>query len=309
MKFLNRLERKLGRYAVPNLMLYMIVLYGAGFLLEMMAPTFYIRWLSLDVYRILHGEVWRLVTFVLQPPSDNLFWVFLELYIYYSIGRSLESMWGSFRFNVYFFSGLLFQIVAAFLFYGIACLVLGQGMVYVSTVGIGSMYYVNRSMFLAYFVMMPNATFLMFFLIPVKAKWLGILYGALMGYEAISIITHYGFRAGGPYALAIVVSVLNFIIFFLATRNYRRISPSEMKRKAEFRRKMHDAKWESGNVVEFRGRNVITRHKCAICGRTELDDDSLEFRFCSKCEGNYEYCSDHLYTHEHVRRVKGNTEE
>ena len=130
-----------------------------------------------------------------------------------------------------------------------------------------------------------------------------------MAYEAISYITNYGFRIGGPYALAIVVSVLNFIIFFFATRNYRRISPSEFKRKAEFRRKMHDAKWESGNVVEFRGRNVITRHKCAICGRTELDDDSLEFRFCSKCEGNYEYCSDHLYTHEHVKRVTGNTEE
>ena len=309
MKFLNRLERKLGRYAIPNLMIYMIVLYAAGFLLDMMDPTFYVRWLSLDVYRILHGEVWRLLTFVLQPPSDSVFWVFLELYIYYSIGRSLENMWGSFRFNLYFFSGLLFQIVAAFLFYGIACLMTGQGMIYISTVGIGSMYYVNRSMFLAYFVMMPNATFLMFFLLPVKAKWLGILYGVLMGYEAISYITHYGFRIGGPYALAIVVSVLNFLIFFLATRNYRRISPTEMKRKSDFRKKMYDAKWESGNVVEFRGRNVITRHKCAICGRTELDDDSLEFRFCSKCEGNYEYCSDHLYTHEHVRRVTGNTEE
>ncbi len=309
MKLLNRLERKIGRYAVPNLMVYMIVLYAAGFLLEMMAPGFYARYLSLDVYWILRGEVWRLITFVLQPPSDSFLWVLLELYIYYSIGRSLENMWGSFRFNVYYFSGLLFQIMAAFLFYGIACLLIGQGMADVSTVGIGSMFYVNRSMFLAYFVMVPHATFFMFFFLPIKAKWLGILYGALMGYEAISYITNYGFKVGGPYALAIVVSVLNFLIFFLATRNYRRISPSEMKRKAEFRKKMNDAKWDSGNIVEFRGRNVITRHKCAICGRTELDDDDLEFRFCSKCEGNYEYCSDHLYTHEHVRRVKGNTEE
>ncbi len=310
MSFLNRLERKVGRRAIPNLMLYMIVLYAAGFILEeIIAPGFYGTWLDLDVYRILHGEVWRLVTFVLQPPSDSLFWVFLELYIYYSIGRSLENMWGSFRFNVYYFSGLLFQIVSAFVFYGIACLIVGQGMVYINTEGIGSMFYVNRSMFLAYFVMMPNVTFYIFFLIPVKAKWLGILYGALMGYEAIGYIMHYGLRLGGPYALAIVVSVLNFIIFFFATRNFRRISPAEMKRKADFRRKMNDANRDYGNVVEFRGRNVVTRHKCAICGRTELDDDSLEFRFCSKCEGNYEYCSDHLYTHEHVKRVNGNTEE
>lgn len=309
MKFLNRLERKMGRHAIPNLMNYMIVLYAAGFLLNMFAPAFYVQWLSLDVYRILHGEVWRLFTFVLQPPSSNLFFVLIELYMYYSIGRSLEAMWGPFRFNVYYFSGLLFQIVAAFLFYGIGCLAVGEGMVYISTVGIGSMYYVNRSMFLAYIVMVPNATFYLSFLLPVKAKWLGILYGVLMGYEAISYVAHYGLRAGGPYALAIVVSVLNFLIFFLMTRNYHRVSPSEFKRRAEFRRKVNDAKWESGNVVEFRGRNVITRHKCAICGKTELDDDSLEFRFCSKCEGNYEYCSEHLYTHAHVKRVTGNTEE
>ena len=309
MKFLNRLERKIGRYAIPNLMYYMIVLYAIGLLLDLFAPGFYMNWLSLDVYRILHGEVWRLVTFVLQPPSSNLFFVLIELYMYYSIGRSLETMWGSFRFNVYYFSGLLFQIVAAFLFYGIACLVMGQGMIYVSTVGIGSMYYVNRSMFLAYIVMVPNATFLMSFIIPVKAKWLGIFYGILMGYEVIFYLTRYGIKGGGPYALAIIVSVLNFLIFFLMTRNYHQISPSEMRRKARFRKKMNDAKWDSGNIVEFRGRNVITRHKCAICGRTELDDDSLEFRFCSKCDGNYEYCSEHLYTHTHVKRVKGNTEE
>ena len=309
MSFLNRLERKVGRYAIPNLMLYMIVLYGAGFLLGFIRPGFYEAWLDLDVYRILHGEVWRLLTFVLQPPSSSPLWVFLELYIYYSIGRSLENMWGAFRFNVYYFSGLLLQIISAFVFYGIACLIVGKGLVYINMEGIGSMFYVNRSMFLAYIVMVPNATFYVLFVLPIKAKWLGFIYGALMAYEAVWYIMYDGIIVGGAYALAIVVSVLNFILFFFTTKNYRRGSVSEFKRKAEFRKKMYDAKQNSGNVVEFRGRNVITRHKCAICGRTELDDDSLEFRFCSKCEGNYEYCSDHLYTHEHVKRVKGNTEE
>lgn len=312
MKFLNQLERKIGRYAVPNLMTYMIVLYAAGFLLDLFAPGFYERWLDLEVYYVLHGQVWRLVTFVLQPPSNNIFFVLLELYMYYSIGNALEAMWGSFRFNVYYFSGLLLQILASFAFYAIACIVLGGGLLPVTTAGVGSMYQVNRAMFLAYIVMVPNATFYLSFLIPVRAKWLGILYGVLMGYEVISYI-----RIGVVYgdilyigrAVAIIVSALNFLIFFFMTRNYHRISPSEIKRKAQFKKKMNDAKWDSGNVVEFRGRNVITRHKCAICGRTELDDDSLEFRFCSKCEGNYEYCSEHLYTHTHVKRVKGNTQE
>ena len=182
----------------------------------------------------------------------------------------------------------------------------------IPTMGVGSLYQVNRAMFLAYIVMAPNATFFVSFIIPIKAKWLGIIYGVLMGYEVISYI-----RIGLAYdnllyygmAVAIVVSFANFLIFFFATRNYHKISPSEMKRKAQFRKKMNAAKWESGNIVEFRGRNLITRHKCAVCGRTELDDDSLEFRFCSKCDGNYEYCSDHLYTHTHVKKTNENTEE
>lgn len=303
MRWLNKLERKFGRYAIPNLMYYMIILYTLGFVLDLILPGFYTTWLSLDVYKILHGEVWRLVTFILQSPDSNPFFLIIELYLYYAIGRTLEAMWGAFRFNVYYFSGLLFQIIAAFLFYGIVCLILGGGMQPVSTVGIGSLYYVNRSMFLAYIAMVPDAVFRLYFILPIKAKWLGIFYGVLMGYEVISYL-RYGLMVGGPYALAIIISVANFLIFFFATRNYRRFSPSERKRRAKFRREVNNAKWDSGNIVEFEGYNVITRHKCAVCGRTELDDESLEFRFCSKCDGNYEYCSDHLYTHTHVKNTE-----
>lgn len=303
MRWLNKLERKIGRYAIPNLMYYMIILYTLGFVLELILPGFYVTWLSLDVYKILHGEVWRLVTFVLQSPDNNPLFLIIEMYLYYSIGRTLEGMWGSFRFNVYYFSGLLFQIIAAFLFYGSVCLALGGGMYPVSTVGIGSLYYVNRSMFLAYIAMVPDAVFRLYFILPIKAKWLGIFYGVLMGYEAISYL-RYGLVEGGPYVLAIIVSVANFLIFFFATRNYRRFSPSERKRREKFRREVNRAKWDSGNIVEFDGYNVIAKHKCAVCGKTELDDDTLEFRFCSKCDGNYEYCSEHLYTHTHVKNTE-----
>lgn len=304
MRWLNKLERKFGRYAIPNLMYYMIILYSLGFVLELILPGLYETWLSLDVYKILHGEVWRLLTFVLQSPDSNPLFLIIELYLYYSIGRALEAMWGSFRFNVYYFSGLLFQIIAAFLFYGIVCLILGGGMQSISTVGIGSLYYVNRSMFLAYIAMVPDAVFRLYFILPIKAKWLGIFYGVLMGYEALSYLLQKGISEGGPYVLAIIISVANFLIFFFATRNYRRFSPTERKRREKFRREVNRAKWDSGNIVEFQGRNVITRHKCAVCGKTEVDDDTLEFRFCSKCDGNYEYCSEHLYTHTHVKNTE-----
>lgn len=308
MKFLNRLERKFGKFAIPNLMKYMILLYGLGFLLEMTLSeqtiigtiSFYRKYLSLNVEAILEGEVWRLVTFVLQPPDTYVLFALIELYMFYLIGRSLENMWGSFRFNVYYFSGLLLQIVAAFVYYGILYGIYG---VSVSTIDIGNMYYVNRSMFLAFIVMMPNTTFLMSFLIPVKAKWLGIFYGGLMAYEVITVWFDNPWQLAAPYTIAVVISILNFLIFFLLTRNYSRISPAGIKRRTEFKKKMKEASTGYGNVVEFKGRNVMTRHKCALCGRTELDDDDLEFRFCSKCDGNYEYCTDHLYTHVHVKRV------
>ena len=149
-------------------------------------------------------------------------------------------------------------------------------------------------MFLAFAAIYPNATVSMYFIIPIRAKYVGILYVVMLAFDIMG--------GGLANAVVIIASVLNFIVFFFATRDYRRISPKEQKRKMEYRQKVHQAQ-RAGNTATYQGRTVITRHKCAICGRTELDDENLEFRFCSKCEGNYEYCSDHLYTHEHVRRI------
>ena len=120
------------------------------------------------------------------------------------------------------------------------------------------------------------------FIIPIKVKYLGIIYGIMI---VISMM-----QGGVVLAFSIGASLLNFVIFFLMTRRHKpHRSPKQIKRQMEYRRA---AKQPSG----------ITRHKCAICGRTEQDDPTLEFRFCSKCEGNYEYCQYHLFTHEHVKR-------
>lgn len=299
MKFLDNLDRKYGRHAIYNLMQYIIIIYIAGYVMTLFMPNMYYTWLSLDVEKILRGQVWRLVTFLLMTPQENILFFLIELLLYYSIGRELERYWGAFKFNVYVFSGILFQIIAAFVVYG--SFYLGFG-VKIDTSNVGSFYYVLRSMFLAYIALIPDAQFLIWFVIPIRAKWLGILEGALLAFEAVSYLVRGGILIGGPYALAIVISVANFLIFFFATRNYRKISPSETKRRNDFRRKMDEAKWNGADVIQFRGRTVVTKHKCAICGRSELDDDNLEFRFCSKCEGNYEYCSEHLFTHTHVKQ-------
>ena len=90
MNWISRLERKFGRYAIPNLMYFIIILYGIGFVLDYINPYFYIQYLSLNAAEILHGQIWRIVTFLIQPPSNNLIFLIIALYFYYMDGRTLE---------------------------------------------------------------------------------------------------------------------------------------------------------------------------------------------------------------------------
>ena len=287
MKLLNKLERKYGRYAIHNLMKYVVMLYGIGLVIGTIAPGLYNVGLSLNFDMIKKGQVWRLITFIIPNVSiyDILF-VALAAYLYYMIGNALERAWGAFRFNVYFFSGVIFNILASWITYLLTGVSLSP-----------SLDYVYGTMFFAFAALYPNTQFLLYFLIPVKAKYLAWFDAALYIIMVIQYIMSKNYYAIIP----VVVSMANFLIFFFTTRNYRRISPKEFERKARFRRQMNAGR-NTGNTTTQRGHTVITRHKCAVCGRTELDDDRLEFRFCSKCDGNYEYCMDHLFTHEHVKK-------
>ncbi|MGB8454982.1 MAG: hypothetical protein WCD89_21965 [Anaerocolumna sp.] len=290
MNLLNKLNRKYGRYAVHNLMFYIILLYAAGFLINVINPSFYYDYLMLDIDKVLQGQIWRIATFIIQPTSgSHILFLAIELYLYYMIGNSLENAWGAFRFNMYYLSGVLFNILAIIVIYIFTGLNVNLGLTYI-----------NRSMFFAFAALYPNVQFLLFFIIPVKVKYLGYIYGAYVLYEIFASIMNGQYFVG----IAIAVALGNFLIYFLSTRNYKRISPNEFKRKANYKRQVNAGR--GGNVVEFKGKKTITRHKCAVCGRTELDDENLEFRFCSKCDGNYEYCMDHLFTHEHVKNPSGN---
>ncbi|MDD4111961.1 MAG: hypothetical protein PHC56_02885 [Herbinix sp.] len=294
MRFIQLLEKKYGRYAIKNLMKYVILLYGAGLLIYTFNPNAFI-YLGLDIDKVLKGQIWRLVTFLIPYVTfgSNIFFVLIKAYLFYMIGNSLENAWGSFRLNLYFFSAVIFNIVAAFIVYGVFNFnILGGIMI----IFMSPLEIIYSSMFFAFAALYPNTQFLVYFIIPIKVKYLAWFSGAMYIYNSYRLIAS-GFPLG---IIPIVVSFINFLIFYLATRNSRIVSPREFERRAKFRRQMNEGR-QQGNVTEFKGKNVITRHKCAICGRTELDDDSLEFRFCSKCNGNYEYCMDHLFTHEHTR--------
>ena len=284
MNFLNKMERKIGKYAIPNLMIYLIAAYCIGFVIYTVNPNFMLM-LTLSPYHILHGQVWRLITWILMPTDTRVFSLLIMALLYYQLGSALERSWGTFRFNVYIFGGMLFTVIGAFILYGIYAAAGTGSLETISLISslTFSTNYINLTIFLAFAVMYPEMQILLFFIIPVKMKWMAVVYAVLIAINLI--LTSWGGR------IAIIMSILNFLIFFLSTRNYRRVSPKEIHRKQVFKAQMREPR---------RG-SMVTKHKCAVCGRTELDDPNLEFRFCSKCDGNYEYCQDHLFTHQHIK--------
>ena len=278
---LNKLERKLGRHAIPNLILWLLAGYAIGFTLAYTAPEV-LSLMTLEPYYILRGQVWRLITWVLMPPDTSLLFAVIMMLFYYQLGQSLERTWGSFRFNVYIVGGILFTVIGAFVLYGIFYALNG-----IPVTGMGAFFttnYINMSIFLAFAVCYPNMQVYLYFIVPVKMKWLAVVYGGLIVFSLI--------QTNWAGAVAIISSLLNFLVFYVSTRDFHRISPKEIHRRQAFKSQMRQSAPRPG----------ITKHKCAICGRTEKDDPALEFRFCSKCEGNYEYCQDHLFSHQHVRK-------
>lgn len=332
------MERKFGKYAIPNLTLVLIGCYIAGYALQMINPDAAL-YMELEPGYILRGQIWRLITWIVIPPYTmstsgfGVFFTIIMLFFYFSIGNTLERAWGTFRYNVYIFGGMLFTLIAAFLCYFVFSGIAG------GPVMVGSFfttYYVVMSMFLGFAVTFPESKVYLYFIIPIKVKWLGVLYFALMVYECGQY-----FRLvlqGNVYywvpIIAFIASMMNFFIFFFSTRDFKYYSPEYRKRRKEFNRQMNAGRRQfSDNVNRVRngeGRTGNTnagsqagpsagngragfaggtynnmsangpRHRCEICGRTELDDPDLEFRFCTKCQGSHEYCMEHLFTHVHI---------
>lgn len=126
--FYEQIRKKFGKYAIHNLTMVLIMCYVAGYVIELMgkaAGNNLLGFLTLDPYRILHGQVWRLVTWVIVPPESLDIFTIIMLFFYYSLGTALERTWGTYRYNVYIFSGMLFTIIGSFLCMGVAYLITG----------------------------------------------------------------------------------------------------------------------------------------------------------------------------------------
>ena len=190
--WLDKLNRKLNRYAVRNLMNYIVIGTASIWLLDMVVVMrtgiSLHMWLYFDRALILQGQVWRVLTFVFIPSIDNMFLLAVSLYFYWLIGNSLENAWGSFRFDMFYLFGVLGAIVSGFI------------------MGYTTAEYLNLSLFLAYAILYPDNQVLVFFLIPVKMKWIAFLDLALLAYQFIF--------ATWEYRLALLLSLVNIAIFF-----------------------------------------------------------------------------------------------
>ena len=199
MTFYQKLERRFGKYAVPNLMKYICVIYVVGYLIQMFNPLLYFYYLDLDAEAILHGHIWRIITFIFYPPSTSFLWMIVALFVYYSLGMTLERDWGTFKYNFFYFTGVILLVLAASLSY----LVTGYSVQLYPT-------YMTFSIFLAYALTFPETTFLLYFIIPIKAKWLAIA-------EVVLYLFYFVALPGLGNKVAILVSLLNVALFFLLT--------------------------------------------------------------------------------------------
>ena len=274
------------RFGIPNLMRVIVCGNVAVYVLMLLTQSNDVNalsFLTFNLNALLHGEVWRLVTFVFVPGYASPFALLIGLYFYYWIGSTLEQQWGTAKFNLYYFSGMLLTVL------GTVAASLISGNYYLTVAGTT---YVNLSMFFAFAFLFPNAQVLLFFIIPVRMKWLAYLDGALFAFQI--------FRAIGAHnwagAVLPVVALLNFAVFiwpevhYLKARTRRRTS----YRTVQFRQAQQQSQRQA-QQQEQQGYH----HKCAVCGKTDTDYPDMQFRYCSKCAGYHCFCQDHIFNHVH----------
>lgn len=282
--WLDRFCYKHPRFGIPNLMMYIVFGNIIVYFIDMVSSGTFSYLLSFIPYHILHGEIWRLVTFIFVPVSSgNIFWTALSLYFYYFIGSAMEREWGTAKFNVFYLCGTLLTILAG--------LLIGLLIPSVSALPLADMYYVNMSLFFALASLYPDLQFMLFFIIPVKAKWLA------WADIALFVISMFRSIAGGAWPLALLpaIAFVNYLLFFgdsisvMFGRTANRVRHQADPRTINFKKAQRSARERKGYL-----------HKCAVCGKTDADYPDMEFRYCSKCNGYYCYCSDHIYNHVHI---------
>lgn len=274
---MNKVDRfcyKHPRFGIPNLMLYIVIGNVIVWLFDMMNTTIPLSsFLAFSPAYILRGQVWRLVTFAIIPNSYG-FLALIAFYFYYFIGSTIEREWGSGKFTIYFFTGMVLTVVYGFVLYFIT------GVSYSV-----SAEYIYLSMFFTFATLYPDMQVLLFFIIPIKMKWLGIVDGVFFLYEVLT--------GAFPSNLLPLVAVLNYLLFCggWLFDYFRPARVKQRKNTVNFKNEVRRIQYEQKTKPYTR--------KCEVCGRTDTDYPQLEFRYCSRCAGYHCFCIDHINNHVH----------
>ena len=288
---MKNLRRKFELYCyqnrnkgIPNLMLYIVLGTAVVYLMSSLAGNYYLYGLLyFDRELILQGQVWRLITYPLTYNAGSLLLTAISLFCYYSLGRAMENIWGTLRFNLYYLSGVVMM--------DIYCMIFG---------GYASVSYLNLSLFLAYATLFPDSHFLLFFIIPIKAWVFALidLLSVLMG-----LITN-----PFPYNLFSVISLANYFLFF--GKDVLNVIPISWRANARRLVRRQPKQQKKAKIIEFDAGSYEASkatpkapytHRCTVCGRTDVSNPELEFRYCSRCKGYYCYCEDHISNHSHIQ--------
>ena len=272
---IDRFCQKHRNFGIPRLMLFVVILTAVVFLI---GGAGMIAFLAFSPAMILQGQVWRIITWIFIPVGGNFFFTLIALYVYYFIGSTLEREWGTAKFTIFYILGIILNVI------------------YSTTVWLGlgipaplSPIFLNLSMFFSFATLFPDFTFRLFFIIPVKVKWLALVNAGFFLYQIIS-----GIVTGNPLlALLPVIALFNYFIICgddllsLLRPLKARTSPQTINFKKAARQVKKDIA------------DKPYRHKCAVCGKNDAENPELDFRYCSQCEGYHCFCLEHINNHIH----------
>ena len=269
---------------IPNLMLYITLGSAVVYILSTMGGSSVLYYaLCFDRNLILQGQIWRLFTYVFTYSAGNILLTAISLLCYFSLGRAMEQLWGTLRFNLFYLTGVILM--------DIFCMFFG---------GAADVYYLNLSLFLGYATLYPNARFLLFFIIPVKA-WIFALVDLLVTFYSVYTLASAGF---GLYSLFPLVAIANYLLFF--GKDVVNVIPLTWRIKLSrlFKKKPPKQTGTIPFTVTYAPPKPAAKpnytHRCTVCGRTDVSNPELEFRYCSRCNGYHCYCQEHISNHEHV---------
>jgi hypothetical protein len=262
MSLLSKLERSLGRFAIPNLSLYLVLGQVAVYLAVVTGRLDAGLFLLVPRFALM-GQWWRIVTFLLVPPPTNIIFIGFTWWMFHLMGSALEDFWGTFRFNMFIFLGAALTVGLSFLQPDVPA----------------TNFFLAGSVFLAFAFLNPDFELMLFFILPVRIKWLALFTWLLYGYECVV--------GGWSGRLQVIAATGNFLIFF----------GQDLVRNAKSGRR---AMIRSADRAASAGRAEEPLHRCRICGKTDKTNPELDFRYCSKCDGAECYCPEHIRNHVHV---------